>query len=237
MSNYTANLLSFQTHGLDSLNSILSCPTLKQVLFPATLPISPGGSIYLTSPEELDVSMIPKEFFEESLVHIPLTSEHGIEFFMTICFGEVVVPNVFGLTFTSEHLQAGMLNLELLKALFSETIPVFKGDYGAVYDKQFARRLHQTRSRKFFKDERNRSYPLQIQWMSYFGEEMLFFLRSERFSRLQTYSEKYELNNGMMVILQEEPFDDNNPEHRRKQAQAQAEMQFDTLLSQQSKLS
>ncbi|WNZ24525.1 hypothetical protein HJG54_17805 [Leptolyngbya sp. NK1-12] len=234
MTKYTVNFLSFSPHEVDIVCSILSCPTLEQILFPAKLPIKPGKSnatLELTCAKQFDLSVVPREFSNESLINIPLYGDSGIEFFSTVYFNkENLVPHAFGLEFTSEHLQKNQITIESLKNLFTEATPVFQTHYGSAYDQQVSYRLHQSRSRKWYKDENYRSYPLRIEWMTYFGPEMLKFLGNERFRKLHTCAEKYELHKGVMVILQEEPYDDNNPEHRQKKNQAEIEMRFDELL-------
>jgi hypothetical protein len=234
MINYTVNFASFFPHEVDIIYSIFSCPTLEQMIFPMELPTEPGKSnatIKFISASQFNLSVVPKEFSNESLINIPLYADSGIEFFATIYFNkENLVPHTFGLKFTSEHLQKNQITIESLKNLFTEAIPIFQTHYGSVYDQQISCRLHQSRSRKWYKDENYRSYPLRIEWVTYFGSEMLKFLGNERFRKLYTCAEKYELHKGVMVILQEEPYDDNNPEHCQKKNQAEIEMRFNELL-------
>ncbi len=60
---------------------------------------------------------------------------------------------------------------------------------------------------------------------------MLEFLTRNRFSHLKTCSEKFDLHEGIMVVLQQEPYDDENLDHRQRRARAESELEFPDLLS------
>jgi hypothetical protein len=212
--------MSFYPHTVEVIYEILSCPTLKQVLFPAKLYIQSDVSIELSAPSDFHISQVPREFSNESLSSIALLGNNGVEFFSRIYLIESSTPHVFGLKFTSEHLQTKQICFESLKTLFTEAIPGFQAHYGAVYGRHLDRQRYSASKIRYYVEENYKSYPLRIGWMTYFGKPMLEFLTLERFMELHTCSEKYELYNGIMVILQAEPYDESNPDHRSRQAQA-----------------
>lgn len=230
MTNYVVRILSFYPHQIDVARSILTCSTLSKLVFPALLHASPDSSIHLASADQFDFTLVPKEFYadDQSLVNIPLDGENGIAFSSTIYLRESIVPNVVNLKFSSELLQAGTITIADLKALFADVIPAFQAYHASIYDRQSNRRPG---GPKYFRTPSFRSYPIELGWITYFGPEMIEFLGRERFAELHTCVEKYDLHGGIMVILQEEPFCEDNPQHRERQAQAESELRLSELVS------
>ncbi|WNZ24526.1 hypothetical protein HJG54_17810 [Leptolyngbya sp. NK1-12] len=232
MIHYVTRLLSFHPHTLEVISSTLRLPTISQLIFPAKLLTGMDSRILLGSAKQFNLSIVPNEFFKETSIQFSLYAENGIELYMGISTEntlDLITPNVVGLKFTSEHIQAGSISLEILKSLFLETVPNFQVHHGSVYDQQTTRRLQQL-TRRYLKDSKHRCYPLELHWINYFGGPMLNLLGRGRFSNLHTCSEMYKLHDGIMVILQAEPYDESNPDHRSRQAQAEQEMRFDELL-------
>ncbi len=225
MMTYIARILSFSSHTLDILPSIFTCPTLNKLIFPALLPTEPGGGIRLNSAEEFTESLIPKDFYTKSLVNIPLYSTNGLEFSSTIYLKKTITPNVINLKFTSKHWEMQTVTLTDLKGLFDEIIPIFKADYASVYTEQSS----YTASSKYIRTPEFRSYPLEIDWLTYLGPEMISLLGRERLSNLKTYAQKYDSHEGTIIILQEDPLCRDNPDHQTRQSQAQSELKLGEL--------
>ncbi len=225
MKTYIVKILSFSSHLLNIVPSVLACPTLSKLIFPAVLPTEPGSGIRLDSAENFTESIIPKDFYTESLVNIPLISINGLEFSSTIYLKKTITPNVINLKFTSQHWEMKTITLTDLKCLFDEIIPAFKADYGSVY----AEKSSSTASAKYIRTPEFRSYPLEIDWLTYMGSEMVSLLGRERLSALKTYAEKYDCYEGTIILLQEEPLCQGNPDHQTRQSQAQAELKLAEL--------
>ena len=177
MTNYVVRILSFKSHSIDITQSLLTCPTLSKLIFPAILNTSPSSSIPLASADQFDVALVPEEFFGESFVGIPLHGENGIKFFISISEGEKVTPDVINLKFESKHLQLGTVTMADLKALLAEVIPLFRTSHASVYDERAGQRSDGI---KRFRSPSFRSYPLDLEWITYFGSEMMEFLGRER---------------------------------------------------------
>ena len=105
MKNYAIAIMSFSPKQPTIIRSILACPTVSKLLFPAILPTRPGGGIDLNSASEFDLNLVPKEFYAKSLVNIPLDGQNGIKFSSTIYLKKTVVPNVINFEFNSQHLE------------------------------------------------------------------------------------------------------------------------------------
>ena len=238
MIKYAISIASFQPKRLADVGLALRSPTFSNLIFPAELPIAPNKMTKVLASSDFDVSLIPKEFIDQqkTLAHIPLYSKNGIEFDSTIYLdANPVIPNVLGVRFTSEHLESGIISLKTILRLLEETIPIFESDQASVYDTYLVRIPNQMggygfEKRKFLRTDDGLSYPLDIEWITYFGPRMLDILGRERFGHLRSCSEKLDIDNGILVILQKEPFDKRNPEHVRRKQKAEKELGFDDFV-------
>lgn len=242
MTKYAVRILSSDpTIKPDVVRSVLACRTVSKLVFPAMLFTHPGGGVRLPSADQFDVPLVPKEFYNESLVNIPLHGENGIEFSATIYFHETIVPNVINLQFTSEHLEKRIVTLTDLKALLAEVIPVFRAYEASVYHNYHIKiplpdlgpgAFGFEEPKYVIRTSDHRSYTLDLDWITYYGPKLLEHIGSARFAALQTCAEKYKLHGGIVVVLQEEPFRVDDPVHRERQARAEAELQLSELVAQ-----
>ncbi|MGI0013998.1 MAG: hypothetical protein ACREBU_11235 [Nitrososphaera sp.] len=228
MTTYAASLGSFQHHAPDVVESILSCPTVSKILFPAILPTSADSGIRLTSPNDFKISLVVKELYAEGLVRIPLSGERGVKFASTIyLFQDLVTPNTVSFVLTDDHFRKGFVQLDDLRMLFAEIVPIFRVEHGSVYDQETA---HRPGKPKYFLGPNQKSYPLDLDWITYFGPELVEFLGQGRFVALHSCVSKYELYGGIMIVLQNEPFQEDNPVHRERQARAEIELSLDKFV-------
>ena len=226
MKNYAIAIMSFSPKKPTIVKSILACPTVSKLVFPAILPTRPGGGIDLNSASEFDLNLVPQEFFAKSLVNIPFDGKNGIKFSSTIYLKKTVVPNIINLEFNSHHLEEGIVNLDNLQALLTEIIPIFQADHASIYHQKIAL----DEEPRYYRTPDYKSYPLDMDWINYYGPEMINILGRWRFDALKSCAEKYDFHEGIMVILQEEPLDKDNAEHQKRIAKAEAEMGFAELL-------
>ncbi len=226
MKNYAIAIVSFSRLEPTVIKSILACPTISKLVFPATLPTHPGGGIDLHSAWEFDLNLVPKEFYAKSLVNIPIDGKNGIKFSSTIYLKKTVVPNVINLEFNNQHLEEGIVNRDNIEALLTEIIPIFQTDRASVYHQKIAT----DEAPRYYRTPDYKSYPLDFDWINYFGPEMINILGRWRFNRLQSCAAKYNFHEGIMVILEEEPLDKDNEEHQKRIELAEAEMGFAELL-------
>jgi hypothetical protein len=186
------------------------------------------GGIDFNNASEFDLNLVPKEYYAEGLVNIPIDGKNGIQFSSTIYEGKTVLPNVVNLKFNSQHLEEGIVNLDNLQALFAEIIPMFDTDHASIYPshKKGSKRVRP----KSYRTPDYKSYPLDVDWINYFGPEMIRLLGRWRFNALKSCAAKYDFHEGIMVVLQEEPLDKDNAEHQKRIELAEAEMGFAELL-------
>lgn len=234
MVNYVFRILSFHPHQADVIQSVLACPKVIKLVFPAVIYTGVDSSISIGSADQLNIALVSKELSKEldastverfdddqTSLRICLHGEKGIEFSSSIHLVQAPTPNVINLKFSSEHLQSETLTLSNLKELFSELISVFQADHASIYDRES---IHRSKHPKYLKTANFRSYPIEMEWITYFGPQMIELLGRERFTNLHTCVEKYDLHGGIMVILQEDPFDEDNPQHQERRIQAEREL-------------
>jgi hypothetical protein len=230
MTRYVFRALSSQEHNTGIVQQSLTCPTIQRLVFPASLPVAPGKAIRLETLGEFELSLVPREFYTEDLVNIPLEGINGIEFSVTIHFLRgSQTKDVINLLFTSEHLKNHTISNAHLKALAEEVIPIFQCNHLSVYDETIIQ--YQERP-KYFAGPHGKNYPVEIGWMTYFGPELVEFLGRAKFDAMQTCAEKYDLYGGVLVILQETPFQADEASHREREAKAIAELGLDEFTKQ-----
>lgn len=221
MATYVARGLSFQTQNPDIVAKILACPTIERILFPAYMPMFGGQDVKLLSSQRFDLSMIPDEFGSELFTRVPLRGENGLEFSATIYLEKSVTPNVFYLIFTSTHIQEDIISYATLRTLLDEVLPVFKCNHFSVYP-EVKRKGYRT---YFYIPNSTNYYPIQLGWMTYFGEEVAKFLTPQHFDAVTTYSKEIVSSQGdVLLTLQEKPFDPDDPSHWEKEAKAIADL-------------
>jgi hypothetical protein len=234
MANYVFRILSFHPHQVDIIQSVLACPKVSKLVFPAVIYTGVDSSISIGSADQLDIALVSKELSkkldastverfddDQTSLRIRLHGEKGIEFSSSIHLAQSPTPNVINLKFSSEHLQSEALTLSDFKELFSELISVFQADHASIYDRKAS---HRSKHPKYLRTADFRSYPMEMEWLTYFGSQMIELLGRERFANLHTCVEKYDLHEGIMVILQEDPLDEDNLQHQERRIQAEHEL-------------
>jgi len=206
---------------------ILSCPSLEQVIFPAKLELSAHKEVWFASPQEFKVEMIPKAFRKRNATYVWLDTENGltlhIEFRKQI---DLWSGHSFILEFNQTHVKQGTLSVAKLKGIISEVSSTFRSIDS----------IDVTSPRKYIGDGPSNVRPkvyhdvvLELDWFTYYSPADLSIIGRERFDNLRTCYEKYDFMGGIMIILQEEPFDERNPEHIARRLQAEKELGFDLL--------
>ena len=228
MNDYAISIMSFSPKQPTIVKPVLACPTVSKLIFPALMYTNPDGGIDFNNASEFDLNLVPKEYYAEGLVRIPIYGKNGIQFSSTIYEGEAVIPNVVVMKFNSQHLEEGIVTQDNLQALLTEIIPMFDADHASIYPrrKKGSKRVPP----KYYRAPDYKYYPLDMHWINYFGPEMINILGRWRFNALKSSAKKYDFHEGIMVILQEEPLDKDNAEHQKRIAKAEAEMGFAELL-------
>lgn len=230
---YTLNFLSYYPHSEDLVCDLLECITLQQILFPAKLiRPEPFDPLQIYSGEEIKAANMLKEFCHDTMPYMTLSNENGIQISTNISYETTLGHHTIVIKFFEDFFASSEFNYRLLESLCLEIIPVFKPYYASAFNASRPTRETPSGRSMSYKDKvGQRAYPLEIRWITYFGIEMLEFLTVERFNNLRTYFKKHELDQGLLLILQEDIFQHTNEEHTRRQEQAEKELGFPELLN------
>jgi hypothetical protein len=220
---YLLRVFSFEPQNLSIINTVLALPSVRSVIFPAWLPVASGKKIRFEEPIDYAFSLVPEVFHPKPGFRVPLSAENGNEFEITVYQEEMHNPSNIIISFEITKIKSGLVSLGKLKELIFEMVPVFKGIYASVYDPRVSNRPN---GPKCFTGPRNKNLPSDLGWITFFGNELVDFIGGDRFSRLKSCSEKVPFNAGILIVLQEEPFMEDNPDHRKQQKRAQRELRL-----------
>ncbi len=214
-----------------TIPEILSCPSVAQIAFPASLAVARRKSITINSAHEFLLEMIPKVFRkgDSTIFYLDTESCMMLEIWIAKKVTKYSGHN-FILRFNRAHVKQGIVTVEKLKQVIAEV--------GSLLDADWIRVLHLSYtewderpdgSKAVRRPKAYHGVELELEWFMYYSPADLVVIGRERFENLRTCYEKYDFRDGIMVILQEEPFDKSNPEHVARRLQAEKELGFDLL--------
>lgn len=187
--------------------------------FPARIWVSHNEFVDLEGPDDYSRSLVPDEFFidsEKGVARIPFESTGGLQFVFSESADPSVMPACFVIEFSSEIYQEHAWNSESIIRMFRAVVEAFTPDEACVYDEE-----HRARPRyddiMFSFD--SREVPLGVFWLNYFGPRLVSNIGARRLSRLRDHVPWYETDasRGVLFCIMEEPYDEENPDHRAAQ--------------------
>lgn len=223
MNTYAVTFMSYLSTDHHIVNKVLQCPTVSRLVLPAAvsdLSMTPQYQIETAA----DFRVLPI-FIDDGTLYCRLVGSSDIKMGLTITNSSWIHHNVH-LIFAKEHWRTGLVSYEILRALLHELILVLQAEHAEVYDETITLRG----SPLYFRDGKMRQYPVGLGWFTYFGKGLVEFLQHERFDALHTFAEKYEYNDGLMITLQKELFDEHDAAHRAKREQAEHELKLENLV-------
>lgn len=223
---YTISIHSFVSLPVEIVYEVLRCPSVRRLAFPALLPVAPKKELRLETPEAFDLALVPKVFKKKPSLSVPLVGENGFELDLDIYYD---MPgskphHSFNLDMPLRAVQAGAVSWQEVKAVFMEVVPLFQASEGRVT-------YHGPNEDAWitYGEPKKYTVTIMLEWLSYYGPQALEVLARARFENLRTCREKIPLNDGILIVLQEEPLDMTNPEHVARKRQAEHELGFDEL--------
>lgn len=219
------------------ISSLLSCPTVEKLVFPAKLPVASKKSIYLSQASDFELSLVPKAFQRKGRFLVPLDGENGITLEIDLNMSNAWdTPrgwsHRFGLYVPFGRAKELAITGSILEQCFREILPLFPcEEQGHVL--YFG---PSEQDKIYYNYGSRRSILISLEWLSYYGPKALEVLGRERFDNLKTCQKKVELEGGILVVLQEEPPDLRNPAHLARKQQAERELGFDELAKDESRV-
>ena len=240
MKRYSIVIWSYAPQTVEMFSLIFANNTLTKLVFPAKMYVGNDKSkeIYLSNSKEFSTSLISVEDYSKETGRIPLYlyPENGLKFSAAALPANSISPSVITLEFTAKHLQDSVCTLEDIEMLLREIVFGFRVDQAYLYDTEPIKipepggGFRMLKPNIYKRHGQEGHYRLELDWLTYFGNDYLDLIGRERFENLTTCYFKEELNNGILVILQKEPFDGTNPKHIASKKQAEIELGFDKLM-------
>jgi len=223
---YTINFLSYHPHPEESIYRVLELKSLKKIVFPASCPApAPMNFVEVNSAQQVAEKDCLSYHSPTSTTNISLLNESGTYCSIRTTCETSLMNSAIVIKFEDNQKLLQSLNTEFFEFLFSEIVPIFKPYYASVYDNRSRTRYLPSGQHMIYRDKLSqRDYPFQINWITYFGLEILETLGVERFRKLETCCKKYQLFQGVLIVLQEEAFEESNSLHRERREQAEREL-------------
>ena len=233
MKHYTFAIWSYKAYTKKTFDNIFKNSIFEKLIFPAKLYKNPKDFCQLNIPSEFSPNLIPQEFTSEETARTTLFlhPENEMSFSASFHPSIHIVPNTIILKFTSEHIQNSTCSIDDFINLLQEGIPEFEIGQASLYDSELIKipELDGSGGHRFYKTPHFKrptggNYRLSLEWLTYFGEDYLNLIGRKRFKNLKSCYLKHEISNGILVVLQQQPFDIKNPEHIALQKKAEAEI-------------
>jgi hypothetical protein len=194
-------MLSFDNHDVDIIRKILDYSEIRELIFPAKVYLSPETSWIMTSVEQLNEVFTRRQAQEPQIVVMTFFCLSGLEVSFTLYFTKTTLPNVFGIKFTSDHVNNNLINPKTLGMIIEQAIEGFYLDHATIYDEAIIQSLPYL---KQFKGPKGRKYPLELGWLTYFGSELVDLIGRDRFERLQSYDIFPHTSGGLTLVYKRE---------------------------------
>ena len=234
MIEYSLSFSSFKAHSTETIYRILRLPVMSKILFPAYYYTDIGDTLIFENADQIKLEDLSNEIEDELSFILILEGPDGLIFKISIhklSGRELVFPHMLSVRFSDLHFQVNdEFNLDILKTLFEDFVPIFNPHAGGLHQKNISNTLRKNNIQHIFSTMiHGKPYQFELCWISYCGSELLDFAGQERFGTLESCLESYHLGDGMMLILQEEPYVDSNPKHRQRFEALVNELRFKEL--------
>jgi hypothetical protein len=174
--------------------------------------------VILRQPEDYARSLLPSGYFiTPEQATIPLDAANGAVCTFTESEKPQTMPASLVIEFTSATLASNAWELGRLLALFRAMIRSFEPDYGHLSDE--AHLVRESYTEKMFEFDWRR-IPDGLFWINYYGPEWVRNIGRDRLERLRPLvvaSLEWLDNGGVLVAIQDVPYDEGNTSHRNHQ--------------------
>ena len=190
---------------------------LPMRFFPMSMWVSKDQKIGLSGPDALRREHVPAEYdISPGQAHIPLDCANGAELVFTESNQPTLVLASAVITFTDQVLRESRWTLQDLAALMRGVVPVFQPDVAELWD--HAHRGRSSYQERMF-DFDWRRIPLGLYWLNYYSRDWVANIGERRLRELSKHVPLAEWlpDGGVLIGIQEEPYDESNPVHRERQ--------------------
>jgi hypothetical protein len=209
MTDYVLSMQAPVEHTFEALHDMLALPTVEKIMFPMEIRHGGRSSIQVTSITEFRALTLPNEFFfQNRVMTFSCIARNGITFHCTIfCPKPSIVADVAKFTFSDLQVNKQVITPDIIQSLFSEIVPAFGVDYGILYQESPPAR-EQT-----YLAAPTRKIARELGWFTYFDWALVEHIGDSRFAELSKLFQMIELPSGVLVSVQPEPLQLQNPDH------------------------
>lgn len=204
----------------DVVRTLGALETTNLGFFPARIVVSKKKVIEVPRPNAFARSLVPKVFYiDAECARIPFEGANGLEFVFTESSKPHLYPGTFSIEFTGDDLARVGWDASTLRQLIRAAVDGFDPDYGFVLDEdQIATETYGERRLLVS----SRDVPVALHWINYFGREWADRIGARRLHVLESeFGVERLANGGVIVTIQENPFDYQNPADRVRQDYAE----------------
>jgi hypothetical protein len=209
MTDYILSMQAPTEHAFEAMHDVLALPTVEKIMFPMEIRHGGRSSIQVPSSTEFRALTIPNEFFfQNRVMTFSCVARNGITFHCTIfCPKPNILADVVKFTFSDSQVNRQVLTSDIIQGLFSEIVPAFGVDYGILYQEP-----PPARGQTYLAGS-TRKIARELGWFTYFDWALVEHIGDSRFAELSKLFQMIELSSGVLVILQPELLQLQNPDH------------------------
>jgi hypothetical protein len=185
--------------------------------FPASMWLSREHKGTFHTPAEYSRSLVPDGYFiSGSAARIPLECSNGVALTFTQSDNPRNMPANLVMEFSDHTITTNAWSLYRLLEIFKAVISSFSPDFAVLYDE--AHRARPTYDERMF-DYDVRRAPSGLYWLNYFSRDWVANIGKEKLRDLSKHvaREEWLSDGGVLIALQEDPYDEGNPAHREHQ--------------------
>jgi hypothetical protein len=203
--------------------------TLNMGFFPASMGLSKEKKATFHTPAEYKRSQVPEGYYiTPGIARVPFECTNGTALAFTESNNPRNMPANLVMEFSDRTIARNGWTLQKLLEIFRTVIESFRPDYAMLYDE--AQRDRPTYDERMF-DFDMRRVPLGLFWINYYGPEWAKGVGRERIERLRNGVASLEWldSGGVLVAIQDTPYDENVPEHRAHQLELEQLLGLDKV--------
>jgi hypothetical protein len=198
-------------------DTLVALDALGAGFFPASIWLSSHDKATLLTPADYRRSLVPEGYYiGPGFARVPFECSNGVAMAFTESNNPRSMPANLVMEFSDATVRNSGWSLHNLVRIFKATISTFAPTYASLYDE--AHRARPAYEKRVFEYD-SRCVPSGLYWVNYFSREWVANLGEVRLRQLAKAVALAEWlpDGGVLIALQEEPYDEGNLLHRDRQ--------------------
>jgi hypothetical protein len=197
--------------------TLIALHALSVGFFPASMGLSKERKATFHTPAEYKRSLVPEDYYiSPGIARVPFECSNGIALAFTESSNPRNIPANLVMELSDRTVAENGWTLQALLEIFRAVVKSFGPDYALLYDE--AHRDRPSYDERMF-DFDMRRVPLGLFWINYYGPEWANGVGRDRIERLRNSVASLEWldNGGVLIAIQDSPYDEGNATHRQHQ--------------------